>query len=73
MDRSNNENLHAMHKLIKYVVHTKNFWGKIILNKTENIFPLKLTCFTDSDWAGDADTRKSISGWIIFIQDNPIC
>ena len=25
---------------------------------------------TDSDWAGDPDNRKSISGWIIFIQDN---
>ena len=73
MDRSNIENLQAMYKLIKYVVHTRNYGVKITLNKTEDIFPLRLTCFTDSDWAGDADTRKSISGWIIFIQDNPIC
>ena len=30
-------------------------------------------CYTDSDWAGDPENRKSISGWGIFIEDNPIC
>ena len=25
-----------------------------------------LTCFTDSDWAGDRNTRKSVSGYVLY-------
>jgi hypothetical protein len=29
--------------------------------------------FTDSDWAGDKDSRKSVSGYIILLNNVPIC
>lgn len=29
---------------------------------------VKLELFTDSDFAGDVDTRRSTSGWIIFVR-----
>ena len=28
--------------------------------------------YTDSDWAGDKFTRKSVTGWIVFIKGCPI-
>ena len=28
-----------------------------------------LRCYTDSDWAGNAEDRKSVSGWCIFVED----
>jgi hypothetical protein len=33
---------------------------------------LNLTCLSDSDWAGDIDTRKSTSGYILFGAGAPI-
>jgi hypothetical protein len=34
--------------------------------------PLALTAFTDADWAGDASDRRSTSGIVVFLGNNPI-
>ena len=34
---------------------------------------LDLTGFTDSDWAGDGNDRKSTSGFVFMIGSRPIC
>ena len=34
--------------------------------------PLALTAFTDADWAGDASDRRSTSGLVVFLGNNPI-
>ena len=34
---------------------------------------LDLTGFTDSDWAGDGNDRKSTSGYVFMIGSGPIC
>ena len=34
---------------------------------------LDLTGFTDSDWAGDGNDRKSTSGFVFMIGSGPIC
>ena len=31
-----------------------------------------LSCYVDSYWAGDPQTRKIISGWVIFVGKIPI-
>ena len=33
---------------------------------------IDLKCYVDSDWGGDTVNRKSISGWIITFNGNPI-
>ena len=34
--------------------------------------PLTLSAFTDADWAGDPDDRRSTSGLLVFLSPNPI-
>uniref|UniRef100_A0A2N9F7W8 Integrase catalytic domain-containing protein n=1 Tax=Fagus sylvatica TaxID=28930 RepID=A0A2N9F7W8_FAGSY len=34
--------------------------------------PLKLYAFTDADWAGDLDDRRSTSGLLVYLGPNPI-
>ena len=33
----------------------------------------KMEIFSDSDWASDRETRKSVNGWSIFIYGSLIC
>ena len=32
----------------------------------------KLEAYCDSDWGNDKDNRKSITGYVIFINGNPL-
>ena len=32
-----------------------------------------LVCYSDSDYAGDPDSRKSVSGYILYVRGVPIC
>jgi hypothetical protein len=32
-----------------------------------------LVCYSDSDWAGDPETRISVTGFIIYLLCAPIC
>jgi hypothetical protein len=34
--------------------------------------PLHLFAYTDADWAGDPDDRRSTSGYIVYLGSNPI-
>ena len=38
----------------------------------DQLHPLDIKCFTDSDWAGDQETRKSTSGFLISILNTPL-
>ncbi|KAM2715182.1 hypothetical protein EV2_044820 [Malus domestica] len=33
---------------------------------------MHLTAFSDSDWAVDLNTRRSVTGYIVFLGENPI-
>uniref|UniRef100_A0A2N9FVU6 Reverse transcriptase Ty1/copia-type domain-containing protein n=1 Tax=Fagus sylvatica TaxID=28930 RepID=A0A2N9FVU6_FAGSY len=34
--------------------------------------PLHLSAYTDADWAGDPDDRRSTSGYLVYLGSNPI-
>ncbi|KAL7530325.1 hypothetical protein ACHAWF_005014 [Thalassiosira exigua] len=56
---------------IKYVLDSKTMGLRIepTFKKGE---PWELVCFTDSDYAGDPDSRRSVSGYILYVCGVPI-
>ena len=61
-----------MLRCIKYVLDTKTLGLKMWPTEGVNQ-PWEVMCFTDSDYASDPDTRRSVSGYIIFLHGVPIC
>ena len=60
-----------MLRVIKFVVDTKN-WGLCFEPKFEVENKWTLTMYTDSDYAGDKETRISVTGYILFFMGVPI-
>jgi hypothetical protein len=59
-------------RLIKVVIDTKAFGLKVDPNFNNDLeWDLKIYC--DGDWAGDSETRISITGFIIYLLNVPIC
>ena len=56
-----------MLRIIKYVLDTKDL-GLTMEPTSHQDGPWELICFSDSDYAGDADTRRSVSGYILYVQ-----
>ena len=53
-------------RLIKYLEQTRNAGVRLTPSADEKEMWI-VKGFSDSDWAGDKDDRRSISGWEIFI------
>ena len=54
----------ASKRLLRYLRGTQDLGLKLQL---QNRACSTLTVFTDSDWAGDRPTRKSVSSWVIIL------
>ena len=54
-----------MLRCIKFVIDSKDKGLRMKPRKG----PWKLTVYSDSDWAGDKDNRKSVSSYMIFLND----
>ena len=60
-----------MYRAIKFVEATKDY--KLVLEKPEaGETKWSMKAFCDSDFAGDTETRKSISGYIIYLKGIPV-
>jgi hypothetical protein len=58
-------------RVIKFVLDTQDYGLKLEPEKMiENKWILKV--YTDSDWAGDKDTRLSVTGYVLFLMNVPI-
>ena len=60
----------ALMRTIKYVLQTSNLGLKIEPNKSEEEYTLEGV--TDSEYAGDKDTRISVYGFVIYFCGSPI-
>jgi hypothetical protein len=72
MDRATYGTYQEMLRIVKYVLDTKNYCLKIQpIFDSKNSWKLKV--FSDSDWAGDPETRISVTGFIVYLQNVPVC
>ena len=71
MTKCNIASYNQMLRVISYLKMYNNYGINLKWNQkmNENI---DLKCYVDSDWGGDTVNRKSISGWIITFNGNPI-
>jgi hypothetical protein len=69
MDKANLAHWKMLIRVIKYVELTRN--RKLILKPNEDK-KWEIQAYSDSDFAGDSDNRRSISGYIIFFSGVPI-
>ncbi|EOX93232.1 Uncharacterized protein TCM_002073 [Theobroma cacao] len=65
MDKPSNEHFMAAYRVIRYL---KRAPSQDILMKSKS--NMKISAYSDSDWAGCPDSRKSITGFSIFIGDS---
>jgi hypothetical protein len=72
MDGATEAAFKEMCRIVKFVLDTREFGLKLqpfVLLKDDMV---SMTMYTDSDWAGDKESRRSISGYIIFLMDCPV-
>jgi hypothetical protein len=69
LDEPREDHLTAVKKILRYVAGTCN-WGLWFGQKKGN--HALLTGFSDADFAGDVDARKSTTEVIFFLVNNPI-
>jgi hypothetical protein len=61
-----------MYRIIKYNLATRNFGLKLQPNFQKGNGKWIMKVYTDSDWATDKITRRSTTGFVIFVQNVPI-
>jgi len=71
LDRPTSIGIKEMRRCIKFVLDTREYGLKIFPRAVDDNH-WELTVYTDSDWAGDKDTRRSVSGFIIYLMEVPI-
>ena len=66
-DKANQAHYKQMLHIVKYVINTKNE----MLNLRPERKDLKWTfkCLCDSDYTGDKDTRSSVTGYCVYVND----
>jgi hypothetical protein len=71
MDKATMGTYLEMLRVIKFVIDTQQFCLKI--QPKTGIKNWSLHVFCDSNWAGDLETRISVTGFIIYLMDVPVC
>jgi hypothetical protein len=61
----------AMLRVIKYVIDTKMLAINLKPNFSKNN-KIHIEAYSDSEFAGDRETRASVYGYVIFVCDAPI-
>jgi hypothetical protein len=72
MDKATEAAYKEMLRVVKFVLDTKEFGLSLFPEAIGNDGSWNLTVYSDSEWGGDLDNRRSISGYIIFLLGCPI-
>jgi Reverse transcriptase (RNA-dependent DNA polymerase) len=67
MDGANQAAYKEMKRLLKFVIDTRSYGLKMHPFKDRTKQKWVLTAYSDSDWAGDKSSRKSVSGYSVFL------
>ena len=69
MTDANEEAEKVLKRVLKFVIDTKEYGLKMepTFPSGNEIFDWDLVVYTDADWAGDKESRKSVSGFVIFL------
>lgn len=71
LDKQTKQDVINIKQIIRYIKGTSDL--EITFRKTEtNENVEKLNCYVDSDYAGDLESRKSTSDYIIYYSNGPI-
>jgi hypothetical protein len=71
MDKSTKGTYLEMLRVVKFVIDTKKFRLQIKPEFKEKSWSLRVFC--DSDWAGDSETRISVTVFILYLMNVPVC
>jgi hypothetical protein len=67
MSKPSDSHLHATNRILKYLKGTP---GQCLFFPSSN--DLQLKAFSDSDWASCIDTRRSVTGFCVFLRESLI-
>ncbi|XP_060549685.1 uncharacterized protein LOC132712425 [Pantherophis guttatus] len=59
----------AIKWVLRYLKHSSEAYLRLEPDATKQP---TLTCYADADWAGDAKSRKSTSGYVFFLNSSPV-
>lgn len=68
LEKPTKKDVQTVKRVVRYLKGTSN--EGITFQKSGNIH---LTAYADSDFAGDLETRRSTTGYIIFLGNSPVC
>jgi len=69
IDRAMSGHMKALIRVIKYVKQTRDY--ELVMDPGQGM-KWEMKAYTDLDFAGDADNRKSISGFVIYLNGCPL-
>ncbi len=72
LDGASQGTFKELKQVIKFVLNTADYGLKIEPIERAAAEPWNLTVFFDSDYAGDAETRISVTGFYVFLMGVPI-
>jgi hypothetical protein len=72
MDQASSGSFKEMIRVMKYLLDTRKFGLKIQPSALDPSGNWTMRIYSDSDWASCTETRKSITGFVILLQNTPI-
>jgi hypothetical protein len=70
MDKASPAAFKEMVRVMKFLLGTKDYGLRIQPGEVKDQWSLSM--YTDSDWAGDKENRRSVTGFVIFLSGVPI-